>query len=137
MRAVDALAFDWRIDELATTVCKADPRTKAQRRADALASLSAGAAAMRFACGSPDCPAANAEAGIGEVVIHVLADAATVDGTSADPGYVPGFGGLSAQAVRQLAPRRKCVPSLNPKTAGRSRATGLRPPWLTSFDAAI
>lgn len=115
VRAVDALAFDRRLDELATTVCKADPRTKAQRRADALASLSAGAAAMPCACGSPDCPVANAETGIGEVIIHVLADAATVDGTSTDPGYVPGFGGLSAQAIRQLGPAAKVRPVVHPK----------------------
>jgi Domain of unknown function (DUF222) len=36
VRAPDALAFDRRLDELAVTVCSADPRTKAQRRADAL-----------------------------------------------------------------------------------------------------
>jgi hypothetical protein len=115
VRAVDALAFDRRLDELATTVCKDDPRTKAQRRADALASLSAGAAAIPCACGSPDCPATNAGAGIGEVIIHVFADAATMDGTSENPGYVPGFGGLSAQAIRQLAPAAKVRPVIIPK----------------------
>ena len=46
VRAPDALAFDRRLDELAATVCPADPRTKAQRRADALAALAARATAM-------------------------------------------------------------------------------------------
>jgi hypothetical protein len=67
-------------------------------------------------------PVANAEAGIGEVIIHVFADAATVEGTSADPGYVPGFGGLSAQAIRQLAPAAKVRPVVHPQDC---RSAGL------------
>jgi hypothetical protein len=34
--ATDAKAFDTRVDALARTVCPADPRTKDQRRADAI-----------------------------------------------------------------------------------------------------
>jgi hypothetical protein len=115
VRAHDALAFDRRLDELAATVCPADPRTKAQRRADALSALAARATEMACACGSPDCPAANQDATIGDVVIHVLADAATVRGDSTTPGYVPGFGGLSAKAVRQLATSAKLHPVVHPK----------------------
>ncbi len=115
VRAPDALAFDRRLDELAGTVCPADPRTKAQRRADALSALAARATAMPCACGSPDCPAAGSEATVGEVVIHVLADAATVDGRSSEPGYVPGCGGISAEAIRQLATFAKLRPVVHPK----------------------
>jgi hypothetical protein len=115
VRAPDALAFDRRLDELAATVCSADPRTKAQRRADALSALAARATAMVCACGSPDCPAAKQGAAFGDVVIHVLADAATVSGDSTAPGYVPGFGGLSAEAVRQLTTSAKLRPVVHPK----------------------
>jgi hypothetical protein len=115
VRAPDAVAFDRRLDELAATVCPADPRTKAQRRADALSALAARATAMTCACGSPDCPATKQDATVGDVVIHVLAEAATVSGDSIAPGYVPGFGGLSADAVRQLATSAKLRPVVHPK----------------------
>jgi hypothetical protein len=115
VRAPDALAFDRSLDELAATVCSADPRTKAQRRADALSALAARATAMACACGSPDCPAAQRDTTVGDVVIHVLADAATIAGDSTAPGYVPGFGGLSAEAVRQLATSAKLRPVVHPK----------------------
>jgi Domain of unknown function (DUF222) len=115
VRAPDAIAFDRRLDELATTVCPADPRTKAQRRADALSALAARTTAMPCACGSPDCPASNSGASMGEVVIHVVADAATVNGDSSAPGYVAGFGGLGADAVRQLARSAKLRPVVHPK----------------------
>jgi Domain of unknown function (DUF222) len=115
VRAPDALAFDRRLDELAATVCPGDPRTKAQRRADALSALAARATAMACACGAPDCPADKQDATVGDVVVHVLADAATVSGDSAAPGYVPGFGGLSAEAVRQLATSAKLRPVVHPK----------------------
>jgi hypothetical protein len=115
VRAPDAVAFDRRLDELAATVCPADPRTKAQRRADALSALAARATAMTCACGSPDCPATKQDATVGDVVIHVLAEAATVSGDSTTPGYVPGFGGLSAEAVRQLATSAKLRPVVHPK----------------------
>jgi hypothetical protein len=115
VRAPDALAFDRSLDELAATVCPADPRTKAQRRADARSALAARATAMACACSSPDCPAAKGDATVGDVVIHVLADAATINGDSTTPGYVPGFGGLSAKAVQQLASSAKLRPVVHPK----------------------
>ncbi len=117
VRAPDAVAFDRRLDELAATVCPADPRTKAQRRADALSALAARASAMACTCGSPDCPAARPGATVGDVVIHVLADAATVSGESTAPGYVPGFGGLSAEAVRQLTGSAKLRPVVHPQNS--------------------
>jgi uncharacterized protein DUF222 len=115
VRAPDALALDRRLDELAATVCPADPRTKAQRRADALSALAGRATAMPCACDSPGCPAGCSDATVGDVVIHVLADAATVSGKSSAAGYVPGFGGLSAQAVRELATRAKLRSVVHPK----------------------
>jgi hypothetical protein len=115
VRAPAAMAFDRRLDELAATVCPADPRTKSQRRADALSALAARATAMACSCGSPECPAASCDATVDDVVIHVLADAATVSGESSAPGYVPGFGGLAAQAVRDLAASAKLRPLVHPK----------------------
>jgi hypothetical protein len=84
VRAPDAVAFDRRLDELAATVCPADPRTKVQRRADALSALAARATAMACACGSPDCPAAQQDATVGDVVIHVLRRVVCGGGAPAD-----------------------------------------------------
>ncbi|WP_307787859.1 DUF222 domain-containing protein [Mycolicibacterium sp. S2-37] len=51
LRAPAAAALDRRLDELAATVCADDPRTKRQRRADALDMLTAGGAALACECG--------------------------------------------------------------------------------------
>ena len=113
VRAADAAVLDRRLDQLAVSVCPADSRTKRQRRADALAALAAGQTAMVCDCGSDQCPAgdtADAGAGAVSVVIHVVAEAATVAGQGATPGYLPGFGAVAAQEVRDLAIRARLRP---------------------------
>ena len=115
VRTPDAAAFDKKLNELASTVCPDDPRTKTQRRADALTPLAAGAATMPCTCGSSDCPAATTEAPSGEIVINVLAEAATVEGTSDKPGYLPGYGALPATMVTELAKQAKLRPVVVPK----------------------
>ena len=57
--ALDAHALDARLDALARTVCDADPRTRNQRRADAMAALAVGADRLACSCGQPDCPAVS------------------------------------------------------------------------------
>jgi hypothetical protein len=110
VRAADAAVLDRRLDQLAGSVCREDSRTKRQRRADALAALAAGQNSMMCDCGSADCPAADAGAAAAQVVIHVLAEQATVSGESATPGYLPGFGALPAETVRDLAARAHLRP---------------------------
>ena len=56
--ATAGLALDRRLNDLAATVCDADPRTREQRRADALGALAAGAGRLVCGCGSSDCGAA-------------------------------------------------------------------------------
>jgi hypothetical protein len=127
VRAPDAAAFDAKLDELAATVCPHDPRTTTQRRADALSPLAAGAVAMACTCGSDDCPAAHTEAPGSQIVINVLAEAATVEGTSAKPGYLPGYGVLPAERVTELATRATCATS--------QPCAGSKPDRTTSFAA--
>ena len=86
VRAPDAAAFDTKLNELAATVCPEDPRTTTQRRADVLTPPATGAATMACACGSADCPAASADAPSSQIVINVLAEAATVEGISRHAG---------------------------------------------------
>jgi hypothetical protein len=110
VRAADGAVFDTALDELAATVCPDDPRTKTQRRTDALGPWSARATSMPCLCGSPDCPAARNETPATPVVINMIAEAATVEGRSDKPGYLPGYGAVPAATVREMAKTAKLRP---------------------------
>ncbi len=107
IHASDAALLDRRLDALAATVCDSDPRTMVQRRADACGALARLEERLACQCGSPDCAAVAERRAVAEVVIHVLADQATLDGTSDHPGYLSGFGILPAESVRGLATSAK------------------------------
>ena len=115
LHATDGAALDQKLDALAQTVCAADPRTKKQRRADALGALIAGMSAMPCQCGSPECSAAQRRPASG-VVIHVLAEQATMSGDSHAPGYLPGFGPLPSSTLRDIAATAKIKPLVMPST---------------------
>ena len=107
-------ALDRRLNEMAGTVCDADPRTREQRRGDALGALAGGADRLVCGCGSADCPAA-ARACTGNVVIHVVAEQASVDGNGNAPGLVLGAGGMiSAEMVAELAKTARLQPLVPP-----------------------
>ena len=102
--------IDQRLDELADTVCPDDPRTRNQRRADALGALAAQHSRLACGCGSPACVAASDGKSLGQIVINVLADQETLHGTSDAPGYLPGWGPIPADQVRDLAATAKFKP---------------------------
>lgn len=118
VHAGDAAAFDGRLDALAATVCKGEPRTLMQRRSDALGALAAGADRPMCTCANPDCPAAGAA----PVVIHLLAERATLEADGASPGYLPGF----AHPARRDGPR--AGPGRPTHAAGRARRPRTRLP---------
>ncbi len=89
--STDAALLDRRLIQMAHGVCDDDPRTIAQRRADALGALAAGSDRLACACGSPDCGAAADDGRASSVVIHVLAD---TDAFAAQPD--PGLSGEAA-----------------------------------------
>lgn len=125
--AADAASFDQRLDALAATVCANDPRTHQQRRCDALGPLSRLESQLPCRCGTPDCPAAATRAAADAAVVHVLADQATVEGTSDAPGYLPGFGIQPAQTVRELAASGRTTPVAVPaETPGYRPSAALR-----------
>ena len=103
VHAVDAALMDAALDALSATVCDLDPRTKAQRRADACGPLARRQTTMACQCGSTDCAAAAQRQALGAIVIHVLAEQATLEGTGDRPGYLPGLGVLPAESVREVA----------------------------------
>jgi hypothetical protein len=129
LRAADGAALDQGLDALAATVCANDPRTKAQRRADATGPLARREATLACQCGSDDCPAKAERAAANAAVIHVLAEQPTLDNRSDKPGYVPGFGILPAESVRELAGSAYLKPVHLPTDAAPD--PGYRPSALT------
>lgn len=123
IHATDAAAFDQRLDALAATVCAEDPRTKAQRRADAVGALAAGALRLMCQCGAGQCPSVGVPAPA-SVVVHVLAEQTTIDGTSAAPGFLPKFGVQPAESVRALLAAGRIAPLIIP---GDCAQAGYRP----------
>jgi hypothetical protein len=113
LHATDGAALERKLDAVADTVCRDDPRTKAQRRADALGALAAGVDELRCHCGAPDCVAAQRRPGT-NVVIHVLAEKSSVTGDSQAPGYLPGFGPVPSTLLRELAGVAKIKPLVVP-----------------------
>lgn len=113
----DARALDRRLSALAGTVCEHDPRTRKQRRADALGALAAGADRLVCGCGRGDCAAARRPAAA-PVVIHVIAEQATVDGVGTAPGSLVGADGLiPPELIAELAATAKLVPLIHPGDA--------------------
>jgi hypothetical protein len=110
----DAHALDKRLTALAATVCPHDPRTAVQRRADAAGALAAGANRLGCRCGRPDC-AAGTRPPASPVVIHVIAQQATLDGTSTTPASEVTAGGLiTPELIQELALSAKRVPLVHP-----------------------
>ncbi len=116
VRAADAAAFDQRLNQLGATVCRDDPRTARQRRADALGAWSAGDPTMQCECECGECPAStDSTSEPTQIVIHLLAEAKTVTGNGDAPALLPGYGGIPAETVRTLAKRAKLRPVVGGK----------------------
>jgi len=112
----DAFAVAEQLTALAATVCEHDPRTLAQRRADAMGALAAKADRLGCRCGSGDCPAGGKTASA--VVIHVIAEQSTVDGTGDTPGAVTDYEGLiPAELIAELAASARLRPLIHPGDA--------------------
>jgi hypothetical protein len=113
----DAHALDKRLNALAGTVCEQDPRTREQRRADALAALAAGADRLGCRCGLRDCTAGKRPPAT-PVVIHVIAEQSMIDsrsGTTASEVCADGF--VSPELIAELAAEANLVPLVHPADA--------------------
>jgi hypothetical protein len=123
--STDAQAVDQRLDAMARSVCDGDPRTKEQLRADALGALAFGADRLACGCGETGCPAAQKPAA-GSVVIHVVADEATLQGRSDKPAYILGANTLiPGELLLELAKQARLSPLIHP--ADLSPESGYRP----------
>ena len=80
LSAPDAALLGEAIKALTTSVCVDDPRTLAQRRADALGALAVRATRLPCRCGKDTCPAAGQTDPVAaRFLVHLLAEADTVD----------------------------------------------------------
>jgi hypothetical protein len=111
----DAHALDTRLSGLAATVCEHDPRTRDQRRADALGALAAGADRLGCRCRRPDCTAGTRRAA-SPVVIHVIAEQASLNG-GAPATEVAADGLIPAELIAELAATAQRVPLVHPGDA--------------------
>ncbi|CDQ43106.1 HNH endonuclease [Mycolicibacterium neoaurum] len=89
MRATDAAISDARLTTLAHGVCDGDPRTVAERRADALAAVLAGAETLTCLCGNPDCTGSGKDPRAGAVTIYVLTGQEPESGHGVKPDAGP------------------------------------------------
>ena len=113
----DAHALEKRLTALAATACEHDPRNREQRRADALGTLAAGADRLACRCGRADCSAGKRPAAT-PVVIHVIAEHATLTAGGAAPASEVGADGLiPPELVTELAKSSKLVPLVHPADA--------------------
>jgi hypothetical protein len=113
----DAHALDKRLEALAATVCEHDPRSPQQRRADALGALAAAADRLGCRCGRADCAAGKRPAAT-PVIIHVIAEQATIDGRGDAPASEVGADELiTPELVAELAASAKLVPLIHPGDA--------------------
>jgi hypothetical protein len=114
----EAHALEKRLNALAATVCDHDPRSREQRRADALGALAAGADRLGCRCGRAECAAGKRPAA-SPVVIHVIAEQATIEGRAeAPPGSEVGADELiTPELITELAKSAKLVPLIHPGDA--------------------
>ena len=102
LRITDAAALNARLAGLAATVCRDDPRTTRQRRADAITAVLAGESTMACQCGSEHCQAATNADVPSNVVIHVVAEEATATGEGALEPHASGRGEHGFEAVQRI-----------------------------------
>lgn len=119
--ATDAHALDARLDALAGTVCEHDPRTRNQRRADAMGALAVGAQRLACGCGRDDCPAGGKPAP-SPVLIHVIADQAAIEGAGTGVASEVGADALiPPELVAELARSATLVALTHPVDAAPER----------------
>lgn len=102
----DAKVLEQRVNEIAGSVCDADPRTLGERRSEALTVLADGLTELACQCGDAECTAAGRRrTPPTSTVVHVIADADTVSAaqvasaTDTAPAFVIGGGILPSSLL--------------------------------------
>jgi hypothetical protein len=136
--AVQARTLDARLDGMAGQPCAHDPRTVAQRRADALAALSVGVQRLVCECGRDDCAGTVRVLDVSatpKLVVHVVVAAETLAGAADLPGALRRLGVVDPDTVRRLAQDATWAQLLTldgtPVHLGRARSSGVVPELCT------
>ena len=120
VHSVDAAIAAARITALVDSVCSDDPRTTAQKRADAFGAVFAGASHLNCLCARADCPAASvADARAEGVMVHIVADHSaltaapdpTIHGQDPTPDPAPEPAPLPARPAVLLGRRPTVLPA--------------------------
>ena len=112
--ATDGVVIQQRVEEIARSVCEADPRSADERRADALAPAITHTDFV-CQCGQPDCAQAErAEPPSKTAVVYVVADEKSVDTAGTPPAARESEPIEPAAAPSQLAPSEPAPPSARP-----------------------
>ena len=122
LRATDAAVFDRRLDGLAASVCRDDPRTVRQRRADAVGALAAGAQSLACGCEIPTAPPPRHG---GQLSFTWWPRLTPLSGRSETPALLAGYGALPAPTVQGTRQPRAGAPVIDPANLGAE--TGYRP----------
>ena len=148
---------DARLNSMANAIHDADPRTHAQRRADALAAFAYGES--HLACRCEACAATDELADAAteptddtlnrptspaqkpppspSAVIHVVVNESTINGYDDKPGFIDGHGVVDAETVRNLLTDAE-IDFLDPATINeRAASSALRYTPSKKLDALI
>ena len=126
LQTTDAGLLRERLEAMVRGVCEDDPRTLAQRRADAVGALAALSSHLACRCGNPACPAAVDDGRASNIAVHVVAgqDAGTA-------GVIPGMAGgivpapLLAEVIAHGATLRPVAPPSSEAAPGYRPSTAL------------
>ncbi|MGN7778314.1 DUF222 domain-containing protein [Mycolicibacterium sp. 22603] len=131
MRTTDAAISQARLNDLAHGVCDADPRTVAERRADALAAVLAGADRLTCLCGNPECAGSGKDPRTGAVTIYVLTgqEPDTGHGVTPSAGPTPDDSGTQGPVVPEepAATQSEDEPQPSTPATPNAPAASMRP----------
>ena len=106
--ATDGELLKRRLDAMAKSVCRDDPRSLGERRSDALGILAAGGESLPCRCDEPDCPNTGKDARAEAIVINVLTNHHPTD--PSDPTGVTPTGTDPAPAGTAATPETDSAP---------------------------
>ncbi|MGD9619872.1 MAG: DUF222 domain-containing protein [Mycolicibacterium sp.] len=91
LSSTDAALLERRISTVIASVCEDDPRTLAQRRADAVGAIAAHSTRLTCRCDNDSCAARSDDGRASSVVIHIIAEKDSLDAKQDRELHGPGF----------------------------------------------
>lgn len=118
--ALDGRVLDERLDAMARSVCRDDPRTHSARRADALAALAAGTElACRCGCDRPGAATAAPK-------VQLIITRESLFGSSDEPAHLVGHGAVHPSAVTEHLDDAEWLEGVTDPASGAGRPRSVR-----------